>query len=125
MSAQCIEPQESASTKTRFEVACAECSTAASNTPEGVEVRHENEIPSCKDLPTGAKAVASGTTVEGIVLETGYFRTSNDSHAVLECHRRRACVGGDDANNYCAIGYEGPCKCYPFLFAYTTREPRS
>lgn len=68
-------------------------------TPDGVEVQHENEIPSCEGLPTGAKAASSGTTVESITLKEGYYRTTNESQVNLECHCRRASVGGVDANN--------------------------
>lgn len=111
-SANFFEPQETALTKTRFELACARCSAAGSGNPEGVEVQHDNNIPICQDLPTGARAMLSGTTVEGMFLEAGYYRTSAESREILECHRSKACVGGDDATDYCAIGYKGPCKCY-------------
>lgn len=117
-----IGTQEDAPNTTRFELACAQCSAAGSSTPDGVEVQHGNEIPSCEELPTGAKAVSSGTTVESITLEEGYYRTSNESHVILECHRRGACVGGVDANNYCAAGFEGPCKCSVIVFPNYRRK---
>lgn len=107
-----FEPQETALTETRFELACARCSAVGSGNPEGVEVQHEDDIPICQDIPTGARAMLSGTTVEDIFLEAGYYRTSAESRKILECHRSKACVGGDDATDYCAIGYKGPCKCY-------------
>ncbi|CAM9098262.1 unnamed protein product, partial [Laminaria digitata] len=67
-------------------------------------------MPVCGDPPAGAIAEASGTTVETLSLEEGYYRTSNQSHAILKCYQPSACVGGNDTAKYCAPGYDGPCK---------------
>lgn len=64
----------------------------------------------CKDLPVGVVSSSTGTTVTTLDLAKGYYRTSGGSHIVLECYRKDSCIGGLDTSNYCAAGYEGPCK---------------
>lgn len=59
----------------------------------------------------GAKASSRGTTVATLDLQKGYYRTSAKSQVVVECYLEDACVGGTDAESYCADGYEGPCEC--------------
>ncbi|CAM9957302.1 unnamed protein product, partial [Laminaria digitata] len=67
-------------------------------------------LPVCAEPPLGASTSASGTTVATLVLERGYYRTSYQSHNVLECYLPEACVGGADTTKYCAAGYTGPCE---------------
>lgn len=55
-------------------------------------------------------ALNAGTTVYTLKLDRGYYRVSNASHLVLECHRHASCRGGADAENYCEPGYIGPCE---------------
>lgn len=64
----------------------------------------------CKDQPTGVVTSSTGTTLATLQLAKGYYRTSGESHIVLECYRKDSCVGGLNASNYCAAGYEGPCE---------------
>ena len=71
---------------------------------------HERGSLSCKDLPGGTLALSSGTTIEDITLQEGYYRTSNESSVVVQCYRTEACLGGNDPAHYCADGYEGACK---------------
>lgn len=54
---------------------------------------------------------STGTTLASLQLAEGYYRTSNESHVVLECYRKDSCIGGLDPTTYCATGYEGPCEC--------------
>lgn len=68
-------------------------------------------IPVCEEVPIGTYTKKSGATIETLVLEKGYYRTSRASVVVLECYLKDACVGGTNAENYCATGYKGPCKC--------------
>ncbi|CAN0446746.1 unnamed protein product, partial [Scytosiphon promiscuus] len=49
-------------------------------------------------------------------IKEGYFRISVESAEVLECYREDACNGGIDPSDYCAIGYEGPCKSFKILW---------
>ena len=74
-----------------------------------VEVQIDEE-PVCAEPPLGATAPLEGTTVANITLEKGYFRTSNKSHDILQCYQKRACLGGNDTDDYCAPGYNGPCE---------------
>lgn len=108
----CFKIQQAVS---RFEAVCQGCSAAASDLPDGVHINNQSGTPSCKELPEGTVALSSGTTVESLTLLEGYYRTSNQSSAVLECYRSEACVGGDDPGNYCAEGYEGACEYTKYL----------
>lgn len=94
----------------RFEVACARCSAGCDDIPSGVTVT-DKKVPTCVELMEGARASSRGTTIEILDLEEGYYRTSNKSQVVVECLLGEACVGGIDAENYCAAGYKGPCEC--------------
>ena len=92
-----------------FDEVCSRCSTAR----HGVGLLEEMRIdgkPVCAEPPVGATAPSSGTTIANLTLENGYFRTSNNSHDILQCYQKKACLGGKDAGNYCAPGYTGPCK---------------
>ena len=46
-----------------------------------------------------------------LVINKGYYRTSNRSTDIRECFYKKACHGGRDADRYCATGYKGPCEC--------------
>lgn len=106
-----VPPQDDASNDVRFEMACAECPTGENTSNQGaVKVQYPNRIPECEPVPRGVMSLSSGTTVEMITLERGFFRTSETSRDILECHRQSSCIGGNDATNYCAPGYEGPCE---------------
>ena len=93
-----------------FDEVCSRCSTDGD---DGVLIRKEvriNEKPFCEEPRLGATAPLKGTTVENLTLDEGYFRTSNQSHDILQCYRKSACQGGNDAYKYCAPGYTGPCE---------------
>ena len=66
----------------------------------------------CAEAPPGTMAPSSGTTVETLILEKGYYRSSNQSHNVWECYQTDACAGGVSIEGICAVGYAGPCKIY-------------
>ena len=83
---------------------CSRCSHIGNNDLQ------EDE-PACEDLPRGVKALSSGTTVSSFNLERGFFRISAESQSVLECYNEDACLGGGTVGEYCAPGYQGPCKC--------------
>ena len=92
-----------------FDEVCSRCLKVGDGVsiPDGVRI---NEEPVCAEPPVGATAPSDGTTVANIKLEEGYFRTSNESHDILQCYRKSACQGGRDADQYCAPGYIGPCE---------------
>lgn len=94
----------------RFESVCTGCSTTTNEVPDGVDIKEESGTPACQELPMGAVALSSGTTVASITLRAGYYRTSNSSVDILECHRQEACLGGNGYETYCAAGYEGACE---------------
>lgn len=68
-------------------------------------------IPTCELIPEGVWP--SSTTLLTFDIKEGYYRTSTESPIVLECYQPDACIGGTNSSNYCAIGYEGPCKTIP------------
>lgn len=70
-----------------------------------------NTIPFCESAPTGSSAPYVGTTVQTLELDAGYYRVSNLSRVVFECHNKQACKGGANVDDYCAEGYTGPCEC--------------
>lgn len=66
----------------------------------------------------GANATrGAGKTLGTLELERGYYRTSETSLDILECHREEACVGGSNASRYCAAGYRDACKHRKINFA--------
>lgn len=79
---------------------------------EGLFFLSNTTVPAsdCKNLPEGAAASSAGTTLATLDLAEGFYRTSNKSDDVLECYRKGSCMGGLNASNYCATGYEGPCE---------------
>lgn len=92
-----------------FDQVCTRCSGEEDEllNTQAVEV---DGLSVCAAAPSGSTASSSGTTVETLRLRQGYYRTSNQSHVVLECYRKEACNGGHDAANYCASGYKGACE---------------
>ncbi|CAN0107425.1 unnamed protein product, partial [Hapterophycus canaliculatus] len=51
-----------------------------------------------------------GGTLETLVIEPGFFRSSTASTDIRECFHEEACVGGVVPSEYCATGYTGPCE---------------
>lgn len=94
------------SSDARFEVVCSRCPDFGSS---NVSIDSETH-PVCADLPEGVRALSSGATLSSFDLEEGYYRTSSESHVVIECFNEDACLGGRTAGEYCARGYEGPCE---------------
>ena len=106
----------------RFELVCARCATSCEEIPTGASFATDTTIPVCVELPEGAFAESSGTNLATLSLEEGYYRTSAKSREVLECYQAEACVGGTAAEQNCASGYEGPCKCMGVCF-YIVSHP--
>ena len=53
----------------------------------------------------------SGSTLQTLELQPGFFRPSLESTDIRECFHEAACMGGVELSDYCAAGYTGPCKC--------------
>lgn len=70
----------------------------------------EGTTPVCEQLPPGVDALFSGSTVADLSLQGGYYRTSNKSHTIYDCYNKKACKVGIATDDYCATGYNGPCK---------------
>lgn len=104
-----------------FEQACTRCSTGGDGVINGDKIQVDG-LPVCEAAPLGATFSPSGTTLETLVLDTGYYRTSNKSHVVVECYQREACVGGVDPGGICAVGYKGPCKGESFIYSLSIRS---
>ncbi|CAM9146371.1 unnamed protein product [Hapterophycus canaliculatus] len=118
--------EEAADGSCRFDLACARCATGCDDVPPSVVVT-ESKVPVCAELMEGVKASSTGTTVATLELQAGYYRTSVESQAVLECYLEDACVGGIGVESYCADGYQGPycavcAKGYAPGTAYICRE---
>lgn len=72
----------------------------------------------CADLLEHTSSPDADGTLASLSLDEGYWRSSNVSMDIRECHLRSACVGGQastcgDVNcvqGYCATGYTGPCE---------------
>lgn len=94
----------------RFDTVCGGCATVANNVLDGVNIDQDSGTPTCMRPPPGTVASASGTTAETLTLEKGFYRTSNKSVVVLECHRRESCEGGSEPGKLCAEGYGGACE---------------
>lgn len=92
-----------------FDEVCARCANAGDGVPDGAQVQIDG-IPLCAEPPSGVAALSRGATLATLSLKKGYYRTSNHSHEVRQCYHEDACLGGNDADKYCASGYEGPCE---------------
>ena len=73
----------------------------------------ESTDPVCEVVPQGVNTTENGgMTLETLDLMPGFYRTSSKSREVVECYREEACLGGSDADRYCAEGYNGPCEYF-------------
>ena len=78
-------------------------------------------VPICEVVPEGVDAAGnSGMTLETLNLMPGFYRTVSKSREILECYREEACMGGSNADNYCAEGYAGPCERFYLLMTCLT-----
>lgn len=93
-----------------FQRVCNRCSSVPNSVADGVLGHSTWLLPFCENQPTGTVPMSNGTTTDTLVLDKGYYRDSQLSEDVLKCYRPESCKGGDDATDYCAMGYEGACK---------------
>lgn len=71
----------------------------------------------CSDIDLGDEALdcdLPGVQLETLPVAAGYWRASNSTTVIRECLNDEACTGGSviqQAEDYCADGYEGACAC--------------
>ena len=74
-------------------------------------VKDSNHIPVCSEVIDHTDNQDGTATLETLVLEAGYWRTSKSSRQIMACFKKDACRGGLTGNpDYCSTGYEGPCE---------------
>ena len=96
---------------------CSRCTDSQCDVPAGIAM-DGTTVPLCEVVPEGVNTTGnSGMTLETLDLMSGFYRTSNKSREVLECYREEACLGGSNADTYCAEGYAGPCEKFYLLIA--------
>lgn len=104
----CLRQQTSPDT-CRFEVACGQCLDGCDSDLRNVAIER-TMLPTCEPIPAGVWPSSTAIVLQTFDVKKGYFRISSESPIVLECFQKDACIGGINASNYCAIGYEGPCE---------------
>ena len=62
----------------------------------------------CERVTEGIAADAFGMNVTNLILEPGFWRTSQSSSEILPCLSDAHCKGGDDVKDLCFDGYNGP-----------------
>lgn len=68
-------------------------------------------MPTCATMFPHANSKSGTVTIEGVVVDRGYWRANNKSDNVLSCYNADACLGGLTGDpGYCSDGYEGPCE---------------
>ena len=76
----------------------------------------EDSCESCNELMPFSEALEChepGIMLANLPLAKGYWRSSNESTIIRQCLFEDACKGGSEiggSNDYCADGYQGPCK---------------
>ena len=73
---------------------------------EAGEYKNE-KINTCEPVFEGVSTSVPGQTVPTMMLEEGYWRTSQYSIEILSCLNPLHCVGGSNPSAYCADGYTG------------------
>lgn len=99
-----------------YELSCHQCPDWSEC--EDCWVSDPESYHACADVLEYTSSPEADGTLASLTLEGGFWRTSNTSTEVLECHNADACSGGEapscgDANcldGYCAAGYTGPCE---------------
>lgn len=92
----------------RYEAVCDGCLEWADC--DTCDVENGNSKPDCFEVLEHTSAVL-GTTLETLVIESGYYRSTNNTTEIYVCYNEKACLGGQSgSSDYCAIGYMGPCE---------------
>ena len=72
----------------------------------------------CSDvsLPEGLDCSEPGVLLGTLPVVSGYWRSTNSTTRIRECLYEEACQGGASvagSDDYCTVGYEGPCESQP------------
>ena len=90
-----------------FEATCQGCDT----TCQGCFVEDNTLVPTCAEMFEHAHSKNGRATIEGVIVDLGYWRVDNKSENVLPCYNPKACRGGLTGDpGYCNDGYQGPCE---------------
>lgn len=95
----------------RFDFVCSGCGNCPSCT-----IKNSWKVPTiCLEALEHTKSPGGHlATIETLLIEPGYWRTSNESSRILPCYNKEACVGGlTDSVEFCQEGYTGPCEVSP------------
>lgn len=92
---------------TRFAAICQGCDVPC----QGCMIEDNTSMPICTPLFAHARSEFGTTTIEGVLVDPTYWRSSNRSTNLLSCFNPGACLGGlTDDPDYCRVGYKGPCE---------------
>lgn len=94
---------------TRYDTVCGGCPAWA----ECVDCAVDNGTlePTCSLPLAHTSASDSGSTLETLSVDKGYWRASKNSATILECYNTAACQGGETGTeSFCENGYTGSCE---------------
>ena len=67
--------------------------------------------PFCSKTIENSDSPGGLTTLEPVMINSGYWRATLLGQEVLPCYNTDACLGGLTGEpDFCLEGYEGPCK---------------
>lgn len=103
-------------TNKAYETSCESCPSWDECT--NCSISNPNATYQCAGVLENTSSPDDDGTLASLVLDEGYWRASNTSRAVRQCHNEEACLGGkaemcggvNCAEGYCASGYTGPCE---------------
>lgn len=67
--------------------------------------------PICSTALEHTTTNGSGSTLETLSVDEGYWRATSDSNTILPCYNVKACAGGQTGTEtFCNDGYSGACE---------------
>lgn len=97
-----------------YEAVCNGCSEC-----QGTCNLTEKDAPVCKSAIEHTTSKGGGRTLATLVMDSGYWRTTNSSRDVLECYHKDACMEAETGTaGNCNTGYEGACECPLLCFQW-------
>ena len=111
---ECLSCEAGKSQALRGQPSCDTCetgtwshvgSTTCDTCDSGYFLHPEDGCAECEGDYKGADCSRKGSTLEGLVLATGWWRTTSSSDSLVECAFENACVGGNRTDEYCAESY--------------------
>lgn len=72
---------------------------------------NDSTAPICEEALKHTESSGGGVMLDTLHVNRGFWRATPMSRDILECYKQDACLGGlTDSSDFCATGYEGPCK---------------